>query len=104
MQDRVHTGTALHIASTQCSAVTPAVLHCCVLGCVLCSVVRIRSTSLEQQAFESLLLELDANLLLHLALGHRWAQATHNTNSTTVLTVNQGCILLDTVRFSTNLH
>jgi hypothetical protein len=39
--------------------------------CASCSFVRIRSTSLEQQAFESLLLELDANLLLALALGHR---------------------------------
>lgn len=41
-----------------------------------CSMVRIRSTSLEQQAFESLLLELDANLLLHLALGHRCGHTT----------------------------
>jgi hypothetical protein len=36
------------------------------------SFVRIRSTSLEQQAFESLMLELDASFLLALALGHRW--------------------------------
>eukprot|EP00879_Flechtneria_rotunda_P014313 GHRR01014953.1.p1 GENE.GHRR01014953.1~~GHRR01014953.1.p1 ORF type:complete len:127 (+),score=30.24 GHRR01014953.1:233-613(+) len=34
------------------------------------SVVRIRSTSLEQQSFEKLVLELDANFLLTLALGH----------------------------------
>jgi hypothetical protein len=30
-----------------------------------------RSTCLEQQAFEALMLELDANLLLAAALGHR---------------------------------
>lgn len=46
-------------------------LLCLLLACVAISFVRIRSTSLEQQAFETLVLELDANLLLHLALGHR---------------------------------
>jgi hypothetical protein len=48
-----------------------AVVSCYVCGC---SVVRMRSTCLEQQSFEALMLELDANLLLAAALGHRYGQ------------------------------
>jgi hypothetical protein len=36
-----------------------------------CSFVRIQSTACEQQRFEQLMLELDADLLMHLALGYR---------------------------------
>lgn len=50
----------------------------------MCSVVRIRSTCLEQQLFEALMLELDANLLLALALGHRCGTELGGTPSSVV--------------------
>lgn len=54
---------------------TPLSLPCgCGSAAAGFSVVRMRSTCLEQQGFEALMLELDANLLLAAALGHRWEQ------------------------------
>jgi hypothetical protein len=63
-----------------------------------CSVVRLRSTCLEQQSFEALLLELDANLLLAAALGHRWGggrwQHTRSQNYNRARGVSGGLLQL----------